>query len=35
LAVERAVEGGVPKVAEQAMENLKRYVVFLTPKVIS
>jgi hypothetical protein len=29
--VERTIEGGVPKAAEQAMENLKWYVVFLVP----
>jgi hypothetical protein len=33
--VERTVEGGVPKAAEKAMENLKWYVVFLAPKVVS
>jgi len=32
--VEKSVEGGVPKAAEQAMEKLKRYVVFLAPKRI-
>jgi hypothetical protein len=35
LAVERSVEGGVPKAAEQSMENLKRYVVFLALNVVS
>jgi hypothetical protein len=29
LAVERTVVNGVPKAAEEAMENLKSYVVFL------
>ena len=32
LAVERAVVSGVPKAAEEAMENLKSYVVFRAPK---
>ena len=31
LAVERTVVSGVPKAAEEAMENLKSYVVFLAP----
>jgi hypothetical protein len=35
LAVERTVEGGTPKAAEEAMENLELYVAFLAPKVIS
>ena len=30
--MERTVVGGVPKVAEKAMENLKSYVVFSAPK---
>jgi hypothetical protein len=33
--MERTVVGGVPKAAEQAMEKLKWYVVFLAPKVVS
>ena len=32
LAVEWAVVSGVPKTAEEAMENLKSYVVFRAPK---
>jgi hypothetical protein len=32
LAVERTVVGGVPKAAEEAMENLKLYVVFCAPE---
>jgi len=35
LAVERSVEGGVPKAAEHSMEKLKWYVVFLGPNVVS
>jgi hypothetical protein len=31
LAVERTVVSGVPKAAEEAMENLKKYVVFRAP----
>ena len=30
--MERTVVSGVPKAAEEAMENLKSYVVFLAPK---
>ena len=30
--MERAVVSGVPKAAEEAMENLKSYVVFCSPK---
>ena len=32
LAVERTIVSGVPKAAEDAMENLKSYVVFPVPE---
>ena len=32
LALERTVISGVPKAAEEAMENFKSYVVFRSPE---